>query len=56
MSIQEYERISNMDEWEEGMNANLGGMIKSSHEYPEGSDEAKAFVLGWDEAEKGSKP
>jgi len=56
MSAEEYERLSNMDEWEEGMNANLGGMIKTSHEYAQGSDESKAFELGWDEAQKGSHP
>lgn len=48
----EYERLSNMPQYEEGMNACLGGMAKSFNHYPAGTDRHKAFDLGWTDTEK----
>lgn len=46
MTDQEEEDLENMEQWEEGMNAALSGHLITDHDYPSGSDEAKAFALG----------
>ena len=48
--VDEEERLGNMGEWEDGMNANQGGMDLHANPHIPGSDEFNAWELGWKDA------
>lgn len=49
MKEEQYERLSNMDEWEDGVNAGQAGYLRTSNPHLLDSDQFKAWDLGWTE-------
>jgi hypothetical protein len=52
LSTDDYERLSNMPQWEDGMNAALGGMALEANPFKAVSDEWRAWNMGWKEAQE----
>jgi ribosomal protein S27AE len=46
----DYERLSNMPEWEQGLHACLGGLALEANPYKTDSEQGRAWGIGWKEA------
>lgn len=47
--MSDYEKLSNMEQWEDGVSAGSSGYLRTSNPHPLGSDEYRAWDLGWTE-------